>query len=191
MSSFEVLAGLPGTGPIPEQFSATGTGTHSEGFVVKFYRNKGEPWVGNFQRGICAFNGAFLHPNRHDVLIVSGGQGYVIDPETRRLLRTIGGAIEAIYELEPLRLLVLDQQGLAFQAVGPVNHEWHTRRLSWDGFRNVKIHDSWIEGEGWDVIDEKWTSFTVDVLTGRSLGGAYKLEDGKEWERLAQSTVFS
>jgi hypothetical protein len=191
MSSFEILAGLPGIGRLPEQFSATGAGTHSEGFVVKFYADKMDSWIGNFQPGICAFNGAFLHPNRHDVLIVSGGQGYVIDPEARRLLRTIGGAIEAVYESETLRLLVLDQQGLAFQALGPADQVWHTRRLSWDGFRNVRIHESWIEGEGWDVVDERWTTFRVDLFTGRSSGGAYKMEDGKEWERLAPAAVFS
>lgn len=35
MEPFRTLVGLPATGPWPEQFSATGRGTHREGFVVE------------------------------------------------------------------------------------------------------------------------------------------------------------
>ena len=49
---FEILTGLPGTGPWPEQFSATGLGTHSEGFVVRFVPDHGEAWIGNFLPGL-------------------------------------------------------------------------------------------------------------------------------------------
>jgi hypothetical protein len=47
---FEILPGLPPYGPLPVQFSATGCGTHREGFVVQF-DGSSVPWVGNDQRG--------------------------------------------------------------------------------------------------------------------------------------------
>jgi len=75
MSTFEELAGLPGSGPWPEQFSATGRGTHREGFVVKFVPARGASWIGNFQPGLTSLHGVYRHPNRHHLLVVSGGQG--------------------------------------------------------------------------------------------------------------------
>jgi hypothetical protein len=49
MRHFEVLTGLPPYGPPAERFSATGQGTHREGFVVRFTDSRGRQWVGNFQ----------------------------------------------------------------------------------------------------------------------------------------------
>jgi len=83
---FEVLPGLSGVGPYPEQFSATGKGTHREGFVVRFHPHLSESWVGNFQSVLHGFTGVLLHPDGRTVIVVSGGQAYHVDPETRKLL---------------------------------------------------------------------------------------------------------
>ena len=70
---YDVLPGLPPYGPLPELFSETGSDTHREGFVVKFFPDASEAWVGNFQPGITSFRGAFPHPDKRHVVVVAGG----------------------------------------------------------------------------------------------------------------------
>jgi hypothetical protein len=180
--TFEQLPGLPGTGPLPEQFSATGSGTHHEGLVVKFSPEHNSAWVGNFQSGLTSFSGIFCHPNEQEVIVISGGQGYVIDPATRTLKRTIGGAIDAVYRIKSLNLLVFGHQGIFLEAIGTEGQRWYTRRLSWDGFEDVTVDGGTIVGKGWNVIDNCWQSFSVDLLTGRSTGGGYRIPDGASRE---------
>jgi hypothetical protein len=190
MSNFEQLPGLPATGPWPVQFSATGQGTHREGFVVRISPDHGESWVGNFQPGLTGYRAVHRHPNGRHLIVISGGQGYVIDPERKTLAELVGGAIKSVHPYVAQALLVLDQQGVAFFAIGRAGRVWHTRRLSWDGFRNVEYREREITGEGWNVMDQKWQPFQVDVRTGRSSGGAYMWESPScaDWEQLADDT---
>jgi hypothetical protein len=155
------------------QFSATGLGSHREGFVVKFVPDHSAAWVGNFQPGLSGFHGVYGHPNGHHVLVVSGGQGYVVDPETKALIETIGAAITSVHLHAKHQLLLLDHQGIAFEAIGRAGKAWRSRRLSFDGFRAIEISDNEIVGEGWNAADQKWQPFTVDLRTGWSTGGAY------------------
>jgi hypothetical protein len=185
MSIFEKLPGLPGTGSLPEQFSPTRSGTHRECFVVKFFPDRGKPWVGNFQHGHLSFDGAYQHPNNQHVLVVSHGEGYVIDPQTKELVELAGGGIKSVHVLDDPRLLLLISD-IAFEVLGPTGRLWHTRRLSWDGFRNLKIADPEITGEGWNALDQLWQPFKVDIRTGRSEGGAYDRNDAGDYEKLAR-----
>jgi hypothetical protein len=170
---FEILTGLPGTGPWPEQFSATGLGTHSEGFVVRFIPDHGAAWIGNFQPGLTPWQGAYAHPNGRHVLVVSGGQGYVIDPETRRLESLADAAIAWISWIPSRQVLLIDNQGLDFEAIGANGREWRTHRISWDGFQHITIEGTEMRGEAWNAIDQRWEPFRVDLQTGLAEGGGY------------------
>jgi hypothetical protein len=184
MLRFERLPGLPATGPWPEQFSVTGLGTHSEGLVVKFFPSGGAPWIGNFQGGIANYTGVHEHPNQVHLIVVASGQAYIVDPESRLLRGKIGAAIVNVYEIVHPRLLVFDHQGIAFEALDPTGNRWHTRRLSWDGFRSIAVVGGEIRGEAWDPIDSEWRAFVVDLSTGRSSGGSYDSQDSRKWEKL-------
>jgi hypothetical protein len=65
--SFELLAGLPGDGPYPEQFTVMG-GTHREGFVVRVIPDRASPWVGNIQPGYLAVTRVVPHPDGRTLL---------------------------------------------------------------------------------------------------------------------------
>jgi hypothetical protein len=177
MMRFEISSGLPATGPWPEQFSATGLGTHSEGFVVRFVPDDGEPWTGNFQPGLTNWQGVYAHPNGRNALVVSGGQGYVVNPETRKLESLAGAAIAWVLSIPDRQVLLIDDQGTAFEAIGAKGREWRTRRISWDGFQNIRITGAEIGGEAWNAIDQGWEPFRVDLLTGLSEGGGYHWVD--------------
>src|SRR5579872_4163301 len=129
MDGFKILPGLPATGPMSVPFSATGQGKHSEGFVVEFQPAGGDSWVGNFAKGLTNFSSAVLHPNRRSVVLVSGGQVYIVDPVRRTLLETFGGWTQNLFAI-PKRELLVFQTPLDFFAINPEGRVWETPRLA-------------------------------------------------------------
>jgi hypothetical protein len=172
MSRWRVLTGLPATGPPPEQFSATGRGTHREGLVVEVVPDSGDPWIGNFQGGIGGLADVFAEPGTHHLIVVAEGTAYVVDPETRTLVRTFGGGLELVIE-DLARHQLIFSNGLWFEAVGGGGTRWRSRRVSWDGLRSVRIEDGAIRGEAFSPFDDDWHGFGIDLADGAAVGGCY------------------
>jgi hypothetical protein len=175
-AEFEVLSGLPGYGPLPEQFSATDQGMHREGYVVRFRPSGAEEWVGNFQPSLTSYSKVHLHPDGQHIIVAAGGEGYVIDPKSRRLVTTFSGSIQISYEILKLNSLLFSDD-ISFVMFDASGLKWKSRRLSWDGMRNVQVLDDTIVGEGWRY-DDTWYRFAVDLASGSAIGGAY---DGPEY----------
>jgi hypothetical protein len=174
MLTWRILPGLPGTGPLPKQYSATGMGTHSEGFVVEFTSEKGECWIGNFQRGLSNASAVYREPGTRNPIVLAGGTAYVVDPTTRNLVRTFGGQIQVVLDDVERGQLVFGD-GLWFEAVGCEGSRWRTRRLSWDGMRSVRVEGPRILGEAYSPVDQDaWHPFEVDLTDGSSTGGSYR-----------------
>src|SRR5687767_1017879 len=170
MKCFKVLPGLPSSGPMYIPFSATGLARFSEGLVVEFQPPTGDSWVGNFAKGLTQFSIAMLHPNGEAVVVVSGGQGYVVDPITQALVNTFGGQYENAIAV-PERQLLLFQSPFDFIAVNPSGRLWETRRLAVDGFRSVRVDGGKLIGEA-SEIDDTWTPFEIDLGSGKVNGGS-------------------
>lgn len=166
---FRVLPGLPGSGPPPLQFNATGQGMHREGFVVEFTPPNAPPWVGNFHPGLSSFCGIVNDVTAHNVIVVSRGQGYVVSLATGELRRSFGGGIELLLPIPDLQA-VLMSNGLWFELCRGELELWRTKRLSWDGIRNVTMVAGVLHGEGWR-FDESWHPFEIDLSTGATRGG--------------------
>jgi hypothetical protein len=153
------------------QCSATGQGTHREGFVVEFKDVNGA-WDGNFQRGVTGFDVALEHPDGRSVIVIAGGQGYVVDRPVQRVTSMFGRASVTGVVYNGGDLLVFSTF-TEFEAYGPAGHAWRTRRLSWDGFRSLQIDGDTLSGEGWTFAGDKWIEFSVQLATGEPVGGAY------------------
>lgn len=173
MAMVRVLPSLPTYGPLPEQFSATGRGTHREGFVVEFLPEDAPVWVGNFQRGLTSLDEVLVEPGTKWVIVIAGGEAYVVEPRSRTCVETFGGQIEEVWKIPPGTLVF--SNGLWFEALGPDGLSWRTRQVSWDGFRNVRVDGGVIRGEAWNPMDD-WAPFTVDVATGEVRGGSFPPE---------------
>lgn len=172
MTEIELLDGLPGHGPYPEQFSATSWGTHSEGFVLRIRPPDAVPWVGNFQRGLSSYDAAHNHPNSRDLVVVAGGQAYVVEPRTRHLLETFGAQIcwsQSVADHD----LLLFHNNLWFTAYGPGGLLWKSRRLSWDGVRIHSLEWPWLHGKAWTFDGDRWVPFALDLRGGAASGGSY------------------
>jgi hypothetical protein len=171
MDQFRVLPGLPAYGPWPEQFSASGAGTHREGYVVEFFPDSPESWVGNFQPGGSSYSEIVPYPGGSSVAVIAGGQGYLIQPVTRSLRRTFGGYICSTLQLDDL--LITDSR-VCLEGWDRDGQRWHTRRISWDGIRDLRVDGGKVKGEAWSPLDDTWKPFTVDLKTGVAEGGAYE-----------------
>jgi hypothetical protein len=163
------LPGLPSYGPPPVQFSATGQSKHREGFVVEFNYENG-PWIGNFQRGTTGFDIVLEHPDGRSVIVIAGGAGYVIDPGAQNATSMFGGTVAGLIDTRSGQ--VVFSTSTEFEAYGPAGLNWRTRRLSWDGFRSVRVEGDNLKGEGWTFDGNMWIEFSVQLATGEATGGA-------------------
>jgi len=170
---WEILDGLPVYGPMAEPFSATGQGAHREGLVVRFSPGTGS-WVGNFQRGVTSLDEVFAHPDGRHIVVVAGGTAYIVDAEGHSLVAHFGEQIEHIV-IVPASGFVLLGNGLWFEALGPTGTAWRSRRISWDGMRNVSLAGTVVRGEAYapEGQDGAWYPFELDATTGTVKGGSY------------------
>jgi hypothetical protein len=193
MTEFEILPGLPPYGAPAKPFTATEHGTHTEGFVVRFHTSSGKEWVGNFVGGSEGCSTTLEHPNGKWIVVISRGQGYVIDPETEALVETLADTIQDVVPCREIGGVVFGN-GLGFVAIGPEGVLWRTRRIAWgDGVQNVRIENGTLLGEALDPMNECWTPFEVDVQSGRQIKGAWVSKDGEELRKVPtkRRTLFA
>jgi hypothetical protein len=174
MPRFEVISGLPPYGPPATAFPASGVGAHRQGFVVRFNPEVGEPWTGDFQLGMTKFCGVFDHPDEKHVVVISGGNIYVIDPGTQGA-EELPGMVVAVTSVSDGKALLFNE-ALYLSLITPAGVKWRSKRLSWDGIRNVSVAGDFVLGEGWRY-DETWHKYRVFLETGEFSGGAYESAD--------------
>ncbi len=169
-ATYEILTGLPGTGPYPEQFSIDGRGTFREGLVIRFHPSDGEPWIGNFQYGAYGMTGAHLHPDGRTVIAIARGTAYHINPNTRKLIRTIGFTVGNVVASSANQLVVLSDCTTLWlvHADGRI-HE--SERISWDDPMDLGIGERHVFGIASDLDHEEGLPFAVDIETGKVTGG--------------------
>ncbi len=177
MSLYEILPGLPPYGPEALPFSATGRGTHSEGFVIRFLPYTDISWVGNFQKGWHNYCDVIPHPNGEQFIVIAGGQGYVVTPADPTKWTGLSSSItfaRAIMDLDA----VLIGNDLWFELLGKDSLIWQTPRISWDEMRELKIKGLTLTGLASDLGDA-WVEFAVDLVEGTVTGGSYNGPDSR------------
>ncbi len=141
-----------------------------EGYVVEFNPPNASVWVGNFQPGGTRFYCAVEDLDDEAVLVIAGGQGYVVNERSGQLLAEYDSDIEFVETHESGALIV--GSGTDFTAYRNNAVLWRTRRVSWDGFRNLQMAGEDVQGEAW-CFDDTWHKFSVNIRTGQSTGGSY------------------
>jgi hypothetical protein len=169
---WRILPGLPPYGPLVTNFSPNGRGGHSEGFVVEISPSPLQSWVGNFQRGDGSLDKVIQHPDDRHVIVVAGGQGYIIDALSRELTCLLESGVSSMLIISDQRQVVVSDD-IRLQLVGSQGLIWSTRRIAWDGIQELRLDGDFIRGQAWNVIDDCWDDFAVDLETGSVAGGAY------------------
>lgn len=173
------LRGLPGHGPTPKTIPPGWGHGFQEGVVVEFQKADGSTWLANFETGPNLVDDVVAHPNTRDVLVAAGGLLWSVNPTTEEATQ-LPSPVLGIWKLSDPPRLLFNQQDLGFFCVGADGVAWTTPRISWDGFRNLRLSDAAMEGEAWSAIDNRWESFRVNLIDGTLVGGAYRLGDHNE-----------
>jgi hypothetical protein len=168
---FEILPGLPTSGPPARYF--TERGKFSEGLVVRFCPKRSEPWIGNFLGGQTNYDAVLDHPNGTDVIVVAGGDANVVDPENRQIRQSIAKHVDQTIRFPSLEMIVFPNM-TDFVAITADNSGWRSERISWDGFRNLKVRDNDLLGEAYTPLEDAWVPFKLDLLTGRCADAVYQ-----------------
>ncbi|NEO87834.1 MAG: hypothetical protein F6J87_26795 [Spirulina sp. SIO3F2] len=142
-------------------------------FLVEIYQEDGTSWQAEFKSGDSEFSNVYQHPNREDLIVVSGGQGYVVNPETQQKTETFGGEITHAIELRSAhqilfksghQFIVYNVQGLLWKQIIPMLHE--LRQLNDEG-RSI------LTGEQKATADADWQPFWMNTDTGQTYSEKY------------------
>lgn len=161
---FDVLAGLPTSGPLAIAFPASDLG-FSEGVVIRVRPASTEAWIGNFQCGDNDHTAVYTHPDGKRLIVVACGSDYLVDPRTRELLSRTTDNISFSCEVPELEIILFGDH-IRFWAEGKDGRRWTTPRLSWDGFSEVSVTREILTGKWYSVIDEAWHEFRMDLASG-------------------------
>ena len=170
---FQVLPGLPPYGPLPKHFPSS-SGRYREGLVLEF-QGENDVWIGNFISGATGFSSVFDHFDGRSVIVIAGGQGYLVDVAAQDVTSTFGGDLTGIVDSGTHLFVFSTFTTLA--AYGSTGLKWRIRRLSWDGFRSFRVNNGIVHGEAWTPCGDHWIEFSVDLSTGEATGGAYPYPD--------------
>ena len=168
---FRRLSGLPSHGSLARTIPPGWGHGAREGLVVEFQRPDGSLWIGNFEPGLGGLDAVLTHPNGSDVLVAAEGQLWHVDAMTQEVVR-LAPAVFATWELSDPPRRLFNNQDIEFLCVGREGVIWRTRRISWDGFRHVRLNDEVLEGEAWSPSDDRWLPFRVALADGRVAGGS-------------------
>lgn len=171
--AFEVLPGLPGTGPAPYQFARSEQRTHSEGLVVRVEPREGEAWVGNFQGvgGDSYRSVVFATPSPDHIGVVSDGVGYRVRADAPTEYEVMPSHPIRDVRRVPGRDMVVLADFTNLVAYGPEGLLWCSKRLGWDDLEIRGMTAAVIQVVTWDPTiagGGDWVSFSVDTATGRA-----------------------
>lgn len=176
MPRFKILPGLPDTGPRFIAFPTESKAEYSEGLVVQFFSQNGSSWIGNFASGLLVGrpDAAFECHDGRRVLVVSGGDAWLVDAEDPQSAEQIDDWTTRVIDVPEHRMFILCNP-VSFVGLGPQGVLWKSQRISWDGFRGLATDGAFLTGESWTPMDtsKPWVPFRLDITSGRHEGGAY------------------
>lgn len=142
--------------------------------MVRFSPEHGDPWVGNFQRGFGSrfLSRVFEHPDAKTFVVVSGGQAYVVDPETRKAIETFGADIGSAVRDERRLVFGTETEAIIIERSG----RSVSPRLAWDGIADLKLEGDRLFGRGFDVLNDEWRPIEVDLTSHAVLKSAYEFQ---------------
>lgn len=172
---YEILNGLPPYGPMYIPITTDEEPYYSEGYVVRFKKSDGEEWVANFRPGWTNYNNIFDFPEHKAVVVLAGGQGYIMNPDEQKPKMTFGLTIKDVIQKDDrslicsddIHIIMLDRKTFKF---------WKSERISWDGIKDLELVDNKLFGQSYDPTNsiQPWSNFELNIETKELKGGSYK-----------------
>lgn len=163
---------------IPGGAIAMNCESFSQGVLIEFFKNDGSSWVGNFGSGTAEANEVIEFPDKSRIIIFISGKMYIFDPndpssykDTGILTYSFGKVLRA----DSGQYVTYDFTDVyVIETNGDV---WRSERISWDGFKDVKIEGEIVTGLSWHAMalkDQEWFPFLINLLTKEINGGSYR-----------------
>lgn len=170
---YEKLNALPAYGPTYVSVTGTEEKYSSEGFVVRFIRSDNTDWVANFKPGWTHCNAIFDFPGSENVIVVAGGQCYVMNPDFEKPLEVFAVTIDNAIQIDDSRIILTD--GLHVRLIESGGNLWCSPRISFDGIKDLKLNDKFLTGLAYNPMHNQhdWMPFTFDIQTRRLIKGSY------------------
>jgi len=164
----EVVAG--------ERYYYPGASTQGgrDGILVKVISSEGKSWVGVFAFGEINTNGIsgiYSMPDPNKFCIISKGAGYIVssnNPTDWKQVKVI--PVTDVRSIKHQKIIVFADytELLAYDEFGI---KWRTERLAYDGFKIIEVTESYLKGEFWNIRNEAYDIFEIDLITGSQVGG--------------------
>jgi len=174
---YEILDGLPIYGDMAVPIVSDSEVFVSEGYVVKFYKDNGSTWIANFPQGLGSLSFVKSIPNNNSILVVAGGDGYLMNPNHTKPIQEFNYFADTMVERDNGRLILASLTDIMFLDEN-AEIEWETGRVSWDGIKDLKLEGNILTGYAYDVgmydennDDNAWVKFTIDLETKEIEGG--------------------
>lgn len=158
--------------------------------AIEFRAPESLPWIGRFDKGLGGLNATVRHPNGTDVVVIASGSAWLVRVRDRHAEEIEPAVFRAWRLTEPERL-VLSCQDIAFLCLGRNGPIWKTDRISFDGFRDLRVDGDFITGKAWQPsIEDEWVSFRVSLADGRLAGGAWGRWKEKSFEDMRRDAAI-
>jgi hypothetical protein len=168
VNRYEILDALPPYGQMAIPMVADGEVFVSEGYVIKFYKDDGDFWIGNFPKGMTNLFDVKSYQNSPLILVISGGDGYLINPNTPKVLGRFEYMALELLEWQNNQLIlatydkvmIIDSNGATV---------WDIKLDISDGIKDLSIQDDILYGYAYDIYsydqDNPWIKFQINLLT--------------------------
>ena len=155
--------------------SDNGRQFYSQGFVVRFFKSDGNDWVANFELGLGGLSGVYDLPDKQDtVAVFANGTCYFMTPDNTTPIKTINGGFQQLLISDKQQLVLLDF--IDVTVIEPDGQHWNSERISWDGFKDIKLVGDIISGLSYDPMDrnKEWIEFAFNLTTKEITDGSYR-----------------
>ena len=117
--------------------------------------------------------GVFACPASRELCAVAGGYAYIID--TAQPEHSVHVALKPVVEIRTLvaQNLLLFVGFHSLLAWGRDGLAWTSARLSWEGIKITGIEGDVLHGTGWNLLTDRESAFSIDLLSGRHQGGGF------------------
>lgn len=145
------------------------------GVYVRVIPKDASVWIGFFSLGFDSeqvASGIYSCPDPNSLCLAVGGYVYIVNAADPSVWTQVEQRpVVEVRALPELKLLLFTgfTSITAFGEAGPL---WTTEKLSWEGITVTEIKEQTLYGNGWDALADKEVPFEVDLLTGKSTGGA-------------------
>ncbi|WP_417590201.1 hypothetical protein [Owenweeksia hongkongensis] len=172
---FKVLKSLPPYGPVYIPIYHYDDNPYSEGYVIEFTKKTGEKWIANFQVSFSKLYAVFDWPDRRRLFVIAGGLGYIMSPDSEKIISLFGNNIQEALQNEEGSLICHD--GIQFFILDNANGEfWQSERISWDGIKDLNFKGTLVTGKSFDPTNstQEWSEFSIDIKTKKISGGSFQ-----------------